>query len=351
MKKKKKSLLYKIVITILFLVLIVGGIASYKIYGLMFQPNVNLGDKQTAYICIPTGANFEDVLNILNKNNFLKNKNTFKWLAEKKNYPDKVKPGKYQLTANMNNNELINLLRSGKQKPVKLVFNNIRTKEQLAGRISDQIEADSISIINLLNNSPYLEKYNLTIQNVMVIFIPNTYELYWNTTAEKFFEKMNHEYIKFWDEERKDKAASIGLTAVEISILASIVQSETTKKDEMSRIAGVYINRLHKGMLLQADPTVVYAWNDFNIKRLLTKHLEIDSPFNTYKYSGLPPGPITIPDATTIDKVLNYEKHDYIFFCAKEDLSGHHAFAKTLAEHSANARRYQNALDRLNIRK
>lgn len=316
----------------------------------MFKPNVKLGDKQTAYVCVPTGATFDDVINILNKDKFIIDPNTFKWLAEIKKYPEKVKPGRYQLTANMNNNELINLLRSGKQKPVKLVFNNIRTKEQFAGRIADQIEADSLSIINILNNNSFLEKYNFTSQNVMVMFIPNTYEIYWNTSAVKFFDRMNHEYIKFWNKERIDKAASVGLTAVEVSILASIVQSETTKKDEMSRIAGAYINRLNKGMLLQADPTVVYAWGDFSIRRLLKKHLEIDSPFNTYKYSGLPPGPITISEASTIDKVLNYEKHDYIFFCAREDLSGYHAFAKTLAEHSANARKYQRALDKLNIK-
>ena len=231
-----------------------------------------------------------------------------------------------------------------------MVFNNIRTKEQFAGRISNQIETDSLSIINLLNNNSFLEKYELNSQNVMVMFIPNTYELYWNTSAEKLFERMNHEYKKFWNEERTDKAAAVGLTTVEISILASIVQSETNKKDEMARIAGTYINRLNKGMLLQADPTVVYALGDFTIKRLLSKHLEIDSPYNTYKYTGLPPGPITIPDATTIDKVLNYEKHDYLFFCAREDLSGYHAFAKTLAEHSANAKKYQKALDKMNIR-
>ena len=316
----------------------------------MFQPNINISSKQEVYVCIPTGATFEDVLNIFNKNNYLKNQNSFKWLAEKKSYPVKVKPGRYQINANMGNNELINLLRSGKQKPLKLVFNNLRTKEQFAGRISNQIEADSLSIINLLNNKSFLKKYDLTPENVLVMFIPNTYELYWNISAEKFFDRMNHEYKKFWNEERKDKAASIGLTTIEISILASIVQSETNKKDEMSRIAGAYINRLNRGMFLQADPTVVYAWGDFTIKRLLTKHLEINSPYNTYKYSGLPPGPITIPDATTIDKVLNYEKHDYIFFCAREDLSGYHAFAKTLAEHDANARKYQNALNKLNIR-
>jgi len=350
MSKKKKSVIFKVLISVLFLILIIGSIAFYKFYLMLYQPNVNLGDKKTAYICIPTGSTYKDVLNILDKNNYLENKKSFEWTADFKNYTDKVKPGKYLIKNSMSNNELVGLLRSGKQEAVKLVINNIRTKEQLAGKISKQLEADSLSIINLLNNNLFVEKYGFSKENILVMFIPNTYEFYWNTSGEKFTEKMHKEYLRFWNEERVDKAANIGLTAIEVAVLASIVQSETTKKDEMSRIAGTYINRLNKNMLLQADPTVIFALQDFTIKRLFSKHLAVDSPYNTYKYTGLPPGPITLPEPTTIDKVLNYEKHDYLYFCAREDLSGYHAFAKSFNEHSVNARKFQKALNKLNIR-
>ncbi|OQA02251.1 MAG: putative aminodeoxychorismate lyase [Bacteroidetes bacterium ADurb.Bin408] len=182
------------------------------------------------------------------------------------------------------------------------------------------------------------------------MFLPNTYEFYWNTSAEQFMERMHKEYIKFWNAERVDKASAMSLSTADVSILASIVKSETNKADEMSRIAGVYINRLNRGMPLQADPTVIYAWGDFTIKRLLLKHLDIDSPYNTYKNTGLPPGPITLPEGHVIDKVLDYEKHNYLYFCAKEDLSGYHVFANNYNDHQANARRYQKALNKLNIR-
>jgi UPF0755 protein len=287
----------------------------------------------------------------LYKENYIIDKGSFEWLSEKKGYNVKVRSGRYLLKNHMNNNELINMLRSGKQEPVKLTFNNIRTKEQFAGRIGKQIEADSTSLLLLLNNENYLKKCDLNVENVMCIFIPDTYEMYWDTPAEKFFEKMYNNYKKFWNEGRRQKAANMGLTPNEVVILASIVYQETKKKEEMSRVAGVYLNRIHKKMPLQADPTIIFALGDFSIKRLLNYQLETESPYNTYKNLGLTPGPICLPETFVIDRVLDYEKHNYLYFCAKEDFSGYHNFAETAAQHALNAQRYHNALNNLQIKK
>ncbi len=348
---KRKPLLFKIILVFCLFLFIGIGISAYFLYQKMYLSNVNLGYKNSTYIHIPTGSDFNNVKKILYEKGIIKNKSSFEWLAEKKNYINNIKPGKYQLKTNMSNNEIVNLLRSGKQEPVKLTFNNIRTKEQLVAKISNLIEADSNSLLKALKNNKVLKKYNFTSENVMALFIPDTYSIYWNNSAEQFIDRMYKEYKKFWTQSRKDKAKKMNLTPIQISVLASIVQQETIKSDEMPRVAGVYINRLNKGMLLQADPTVIFAVGDFGIKRVLNKHLEIDSPYNTYKYLGLPPGPICLPLPSTIDKVLNYEKHDYIFFCAKEDFSGYHNFAKNGAQHSQNAHKYQNALNKLNIKK
>jgi len=349
-KKNSKQRFKFFLLLFIIIVVLIGATSSLILYRMMFKPNVNLRGEKTAYLYIPSGANFEMTCKILYDNDFIIDKTSFEWVARLKKYPKNVKPGRYLIKSNYSNHDLISMLRSGRQEPVKLIFNNIRTKEQLAHRIDEQLEPDSTDIISLLNNGPFLEKYGFVPENVLVMFLPNTYEFYWNTSAEQFIERMYKEYNTFWNSDRVDKASGMGLTPVDIAILASIVKSETTKTDEMSRIAGVYINRLNKNMLLQADPTVIYAWGDFNIKRLFGKHLAIDSPYNTYKYTGLPPGPINLPEGRIIDKVLDYEKHNYIYFCAKEDLSGYHAFAKTYDEHQANARRYQKALNKLNIR-
>ena len=212
------------------------------------------------------------------------------------------------------------------------------------------IEADSADIAALLKDEETAKKYGFNKQTFCSMFIPNTYEFWWNTSAEEFVQRMADEYKKFWNDDRKAKANELGLSQSQVSTLASIVESETQKNDEKARIAGVYINRLKKDWLLQADPTVVFAAGDFTIKRILNKHLEINSPYNTYKYKGLPPGPICIPSTTSIDAVLNYEHHNYMYFCAKEDFSGYHNFATTNAQHEANARRYHDALRKAGIR-
>jgi UPF0755 protein len=339
-----------------FLVLIViclvaGMFIGYRYYKLIYVKNVDLGDKKELFVFIPTGSNFEDVKKILYQPGLIIDTNSFEWLCEHKAYTMKVKPGRYLLKENMSNNELINLLRSGKQEPVKLTFNNIRTKEQFVSRVTRFIEADSLSLISLLNDTAFLKIYDLDPDNVMCIFIPNTYEIFWDNPAEKFFKRMYSEYEKFWNKDRTEKAAALGLSPQEAVILASIVYQETKKKDEMPRVAGVYLNRIRIGMPLQADPTVIFALGDFNIKRVLTAQTQYDSPYNTYRYAGLPPGPICLPEGFVIDKVLESEKHDYLYFCAKEDLSGYHNFAETAAQHAQNARRYHAALNRMKIKK
>ncbi|MGD0712393.1 MAG: endolytic transglycosylase MltG [Bacteroidales bacterium] len=350
MANKKKGLWFRIVVCLGIILLAAGTYSIYKAYSILYKTNVKLDGKKHEYFYIHTGADFAKVTDSLHSKNILINNETFDWLANYKDYKDHVKPGKYLVTDGMSNNELINMLKSGKQEAVKLVFNNVRTRFQLAGKIAKQLEADSLSIMNMLDDSIYLKKSGFTSANALVVFIPNTYEMYWNTSAKQLFGKMSEEYKNFWTDDRKEKAMKANLTPVQAEILASIVQEETAQYDEMSRIAGLYINRLNKGMKMEADPTVKFAVGDFSIKRVLKRHLDVESPYNTYRHIGLPPGPISLPDPRVIDKVLDFEKHDFLYMCAKEDFSGYHNFARTAAEHAANARRYQNALNRLKIK-
>lgn len=327
---------------------ILGGFKIYQLYNSVTAPNVTL-NVESDYIYIPTGATYSDVIDILKANNFLTDVESFKWVAQKKKFPQNVKAGKYRIADDMSNNDLVNLLRSGRQTPVDLVFNKVRTKEKFAGIIGKQIEADSIEILNLINDPKYLKSFDLNVQTAFCLLIPNTYEFFWNSDAESFMKRMKKEHDRFWNNSRIKKAKKLNLNEHEVYTLASIVEEETTKNDEKQRLAGVYVNRLKRGMRLQADPTVKFAIGDFTIKRVLNKHLEYDSPYNTYRYAGLPPGPICIPSITSIDAVLNHEKHSYLYFCAKDDFSGYHAFAKTLREHNQNADKYRRALNRNRI--
>jgi len=267
------------------------------------------------------------------------------------NYANRVKPGRYRLHAGMSNRKLINMLASGNQEPVTISFHNIRLKEQFAGFISKKIEPDSVAILRLLDSASFLQKYGFTKDNVYTMFLPNTYQLYWNTSPEKFFKHMYISYEKFWTRERTQKAEEINLSPIQVSILASIVDAEALHDDEMPTVAGLYLNRLNKGMKLEADPTVIFAKNDFTIKRVLSKYLSFDSPYNTYLYTGLPPGPIMMPSVNAVNAVLDYKKSNYIYMCAKEDFSGYHNFASNLTDHLANARRFQQALNERNIKK
>lgn len=349
-KKNRKPIIRGLLI-FFALVLLAASIVSYKYYRLIYKSNVDLHGKESTYIYIRTNSTYQEVKDILYKNEFIINKDAFEWLSVKKNYPNNVKAGRYQLKNGMTNNALINMLRSGKQDPIKLTFNNIRTKKQLSSRIAMQIEADSNELLDMLNNKDVSESYSLKGDEIMCIFMPNTYEIYWNTTAKQFIDKMYKEYQKFWTAERKHKAAAAGLTPEKAVILASIIYQETKKTDEMPKVAGVYINRINRGIPLQADPTVIFAIGDFGIKRLLNNQLQINSPYNTYINKGLPPGPICLPPPIAVEKVIDYEKHDYLYFCAKDDLSGYHNFAKTLEQHMQNARKYWAALNRMNIKK
>jgi UPF0755 protein len=330
-----------------FAIVVVGLIKLYQLYDKIYGPNVWLeAGQQDTFLYIPTGSDMEDVRNIIIRRGYVEDSSSFTWLAQKKNYPSHVHPGRYRLEEGMSNNELINLLRSGRQEPVSLIFNNIRSKRELAGVVSEQIEADSSNIVRLLNDKQFLEQFDMNSQTIPAIFIPNTYELYWDTPAKKFIKRMHREYRRFWTKERRQKARNIGMDPVEATTLASIVDEETIHDDEMPDIAGVYINRLKQGMRLQADPTIKYAIGDFTVNRVLKKHLEVDSPYNTYKNAGLPPGPISIPSIAAIRSVLHYSKHDYLYFAAKPDFSGYHNFSTTHRQHIINARKYQRALNR-----
>ena len=354
MRKRRKKSNYpavrKFIIAFFVLAILGGSGMVYELYSRVYQPNIVLPeDSSEKYIYIPTGADFLDVIQILSESGLLVNANSFRWVANRKNYINNIKAGRYFINRELNNNELINLLRSGEQIPVKVTFNNLRTKEQLAGKISAQIEADSIAVMQYLMDTTFLLATGLNTNNVSCLFIPNTYEFYWNTSAKQFVDRMQKEYNKFWNKERLKKAAAIGLTKFEVSTLAAIVEMESYKKDERPIIAQLYLNRLKKRMKLQSDPTIIFAIGDFTIRRVLTKDLKIESPYNTYLHKGLPPGPICIPSVNAIDAVLNATKNNYLFMCAKEDFSGYHNFAKTSREHSKNARKYRRVLNKRKI--
>jgi UPF0755 protein len=284
-------------------------------------------------------------LDSINKQDILINEKAFKWVAKKKNYPAFIKSGKYVFDKGMNTNVLVNMLKAGNQTPVTVTFNNLRFMEDLAGKVAKYIAPDSVMLISYLTSPAVIEKYGFNEHSFHAMFIPNTYEMYWTTTPGQFIERMNAEYKRFWNRQRMAKADSLGLTPVQVITLASIVQEETIKAEEKPIVAGLYLNRIKKGMLLQADPTIKYALGDFSIQRILTKQLGIDSPYNTYKFTGLPPGPINFPEISSIDAVLNADNNKYLYMCAKEDFSGYHNFAQTLSQHNANAERYRNALN------
>lgn len=348
-KDKKVVKTRRIVFGTLSILIILSVIVFIRIYKAILYPNVLIpnGDKVSLYIS--SEDDFEKVKEKLYSENIIVNQKRFEWLAKKLDYPKYIKSGHYVIYDGMNNNRLLNMLRSGNQTPINITFNNIRTIEQLAGRIAEQIDTDSISIINAIKENPTLKEMGFDNESYAALFIPNTYELYWNIEAGELIERIIMEYNRFWNEERRNKAESIRLSPVEVSILASIVDKETVKTSEMPRIAGVYLNRFNRNWLLQADPTLIFAIGDFEIKRVLDVHKEIESPYNTYKYIGLPPGPICIPSIAAIDAVLNAENHKYFYFCAKDDLSGYHVFAKNMTQHNINAEKYRRALNKKKI--
>ena len=344
-------LLIRYIIYAIVVIFLLAGIKIAAVYHQVYSPNIATPQKKEFYLYIPTGSTYEDVIALLDSDNLIKNRQTFDWAAKRKKYPANVHPGKYRIRYNMSNNDILNMLRSGIQEPVNVVINIARTPEDLADKIADQIEASRGELMKLMDNDSYMQQYGFDKQTVIGMFLPNTYEFWWNTNAEGFVKRMHKEYNKFWNRERTGRTRELNFTQNEVITLASIIINETNKEDEYRRIAGVYINRLNQGIRLQADPTVKFALGDFERQRILKTDTYFDSPYNTYVHGGLPPGPIAIPAVKAIDAVLKYEKHDYLYFCAKEDFSGYHNFARTLDQHNKNARSYQKALNRRNILK
>lgn len=344
-------MLKKVIISIFFIVLLLAAYLGYDIYKRVYQPNVSIENAKEQYFYIYSNYEFDDVVHDLYEKGYIIDRESFEWVSEKKsNFKNNIHPGRYLLKDGMSNNELIDLLRSGEQVPVKVTFNNVRTVAELAGKISANLECDSVEIMDLLTDTEFVTKYGFNKTTILTLFLPNTYEFNWNTSAEEAIQRMAEEYKKFWTDERKDKAKKLNLTQSDVAILASIVQAEqSVHSDERPIVAGLYINRLRQGMILQSDPTIIYAIGDFSIRRVLNKHKTFDSPYNTYLYKGLPPGPINLPSIKSLDAVLNYQQHDYIYMCAKEDFSGYHNFAKTYDQHLVYARKYQAELNKRKI--
>ena len=339
----------KIILSAILLLLIVGGIVGFNYYQKIFGSNVN----KSGYLYIKSTDEMGNLLSSLNS--FVEDKDDFLWVANQKKFTN-IKAGKYKISKGMSNNDLVNLLRSGNQVPVKISFNNQDTLEKLAGRIATQIEADSTSLIAAFQDSVFLKEKKITKAQMLGNFIPNTYELFWNTSGEQFRDRMFKEFKRFWNDNRLKKAKALNMTPEEVITLASIVYKETPKAVEQPRVAGLYMNRIQKGMPLQADPTIIYILKqlhgqDFVVKRVLFKDLKIKSPYNTYLHRGVPPSLIAMPDISSIDAVLNYERHDYLYMCVNIEKFGYHAFASSMKQHTRNARKYQRWLNEQGIKR
>lgn len=337
----------RIALIIVLALLLTGGYFFWKITG----PGTAFEGKRY-FLYIHTGSNYSDMMQTLEKDHVLRNPRFFSLIAQKLSLPEKIKSGKYEIRNGESLLNIVRTLKNGKQSPVNLVITKLRTKEDFARVAGRQLECDSLAIISYITNNDSLKTFDLDSNAVMTAIIPNTYTFYWNTSAPKLFRRLMNESEKFWTDDRRNKARNIGLTPQQVYILASIIEEETNKYDEMPLMASVYINRINKGMFLGADPTVKYALRNFAAKRVNLKMISesAESPYNTYRNKGLPPGPICTPSVKTIDAVLNAATTDYLYFCAKADFSGYHAFATTNAEHLKNAREYQKALNRLQIK-
>lgn len=358
MKKRKRLGLLIIGSTVVFTMI------GLYLYQMFTSPNflVDYADGQgeqfkrdSIIVQIPDDSTFtfNQLSDFLYDKKILHDQMSFAFVAKMMDYQENIKPGLFLFRSNMSNLDAIRLLRVKRKWETKMSFISVRLKDQIPELITKNIhlpKENAKEVRRLINDNDVCKEYGFDTVTIACMFIPNTYNVYMNTSAKGLLDKLKTEYDNFWTPERKAKADKIGLSQIEVSILASIVNAETNKNDEKARVAGVYLNRLNKGMMLQADPTVKFAIGDFELRRILNKHLKFDSPYNTYKYTGLPPGPINIPDTKSIDAVLNFEDHKFIYFCAKEDFSGYHNFAKTLSEHNRNAKIYQQALNAKGIR-
>ena len=346
MNKTSKKLLYAGFIIAIVFAAVCGTIA----YCVLYMPNFK--SQETKYVYIyEDNRDFKALCQELVDSAGCSNIEFFEILAKFRGYPENIKSGRYAIEPGMNNNALLNRLRRGQQAPIRMTFNNMRFISDLTDRMSAQLMIDNDELLSYLVDEDFCESLGFSTTTIKTMFIPNTYEVYWNTPAEKLIERMKREHDVFWTEERLNKAENIRLSPVEVSILASIVEEETAVSEEYPIVAGLYINRLHRGIPLQADPTVKYAVGDFSLRRILNIHLAVESPYNTYLNEGLPPGPIRISSVRGIDAVLNHTQHNYLYMCAKEDFSGRHNFAVTLREHNINANKYRAELNRRGIRK
>lgn len=344
MKNNRIKTILKISLPLLVLGIAVAG---WGFYYFVQKPNTTVKDNGIIYI--RKGDSFETVMQALLSKCYIKNEYTLRQVARLKQYPRLVKAGRYRIQDGMSNNQLVNMLRAGNQEAVPFTFNNIRTLPDFARTANRQLGIDSAAFMSLVKDTLFLDSLGFTPATFIAMFIPNTYQIYWNTSLPAFIKRMHAEYRRFWTPERLEKAGKAGFTPIEISTIASIVEEETTVSAEYPVIAGVYINRLRKGWKMEACPTLKFALGDFTIQRVLDRHKQVESPYNTYKYAGLPPGPVRMPSSRAIDAVLDYQHHDYMFFCAKSDFSGTHHFSRTLREHNRHAREYHRALDRMRI--
>lgn len=316
---------------------------SVYIYQMLYSPNFLINSKEK-FIIINEKTEFNELIDSLERDTIINDILSFSVLCKIMEYQENIKEGAYKVKTNMSNYDMITMLRSGNQTPINITFSYARKIDDLAEKITKKLKMSDDDLMSYLYDN--IEDYNdFNKLDIISIFLPDTYEVYWNISPNNLTEKMYSEYKKFWNKERLEKLDKINLEQKEVIVLASIVASESRMLDEADRIAGLYMNRLNSNMRLQADPTLVFAANDYTIRRVLNKHKKIKSPYNTYIHKGLPPGPIRLASKNYIDAVLNYEKHDYIFMCAKEDFSGYHAFATNLTDHNRNAKKFQKALD------
>ncbi len=330
--------------------LLLCGLVGYWVWKKVTGPAASFG-AESVVLYIPHGAGFDQVLDSLEQLGAIADRAAFRWLSEQKKYVDRVKPGRYRIPNGISMNALVNKLRSGEQEPVKVTFNNVKNLRDLAGRLSHKLEPDSVAFLQAFMDPAVQDATGLDDRTFIGLFIPDTYEFWWTTTPDRFIERMKKERDAFWTQERKAQASALGLSLEEVSTLASIVQAETVQRADAPRIAGVYLNRLRIGMPLQADPTLKFALGLDSISRVLDRDKEVVSPYNTYSHIGLPPGPINMPEARSIDAVLQAEKHDFLYFCARADLSGYSDFSKSYDQHLVYARRYQRALNERGIRR
>ncbi len=350
MAKSKGGTIKKIIfLLILFAVVFVG----YWAYENIFKSNVHLDGKKFTYIYVKTDATFDDVLDELYSENIIDDHASFEWMAKEMNLAEHINPGKYRIEASMSNRSIMKMLINGKQEKVKLYFNSqIRNKEQFIAYVSDKLEINDSELEEFCSNENILEeRFGLNANNLMCLIVPESYEVNWNIDVDDLFALLKKSFTTIWTKERLAKAQALGYLPSEIITIASITQSESAIKTEQQKIAGVYINRLKLDMKLQADPTIVFANQNFDAQRVLSSDKNIDSPYNTYMYKGLPPGPICLVNSSTIDAVLNYTKSNYTYFCAKPDFSGYSSFTNDYSVHQKNAKAYQEALNKKGIKR